>query len=102
VDKDQRRPVRTAMSRHNSAALIDSGEIPTGTHRNGFHLRTQQRRLISVELRVPQPRGTLPSLNRAAKATETVGFRKDGGNRWGLAATDPTLSDRLDDLVFAG
>jgi hypothetical protein len=41
-------------------------------------------------------------LSGAAKATETVGFRKGGGNRRGLAATDPNLNDRLDDLVFAG
>jgi hypothetical protein len=29
-------------------------------------------------------------------------FTKGGGNRWGLAATDPTLNDRLDDLLRTG
>jgi hypothetical protein len=29
-------------------------------------------------------------------------FTKGGGNRRGLAATDPTLNDRLDDLVRTG
>jgi hypothetical protein len=28
-------------------------------------------------------------------------FTKGGGNRQGLAATDPTLNDRRDDLAFA-
>ena len=29
-------------------------------------------------------------------------FTKGGGNPRGLAATDPTLNDRLDDLVRTG
>jgi hypothetical protein len=30
------------------------------------------------------------------------GFTKGGGKRRGLAATEPTLNDRLDDLVRTG